>query len=704
MESPTPPTPRSMSDDELNAEVARLQSQPDGLMAAMALIESQNVLRQQDSFAYSQWQLQAQMQAASAPAVATEPEPSIPARIAPNPVVPEPEVVEPVASESSSPENIFQEPITTTPLAEVVPPVVNEPSVAAAPAAVSNQSVDDIVAALNRNYENSVTDQIEPKELDSTVEEVEAIETASAEPTVVEPEPVAIVAKSTGEFPAQNVQIAVEVDTEALEVSRTRTTAALSWSWLSLASTPLVFVLAAFLEESGASLSQSLVVIAALIVTTAVLAGVGAVAAKRGTSQIGVVSRAAFGVWGNVFPAGAMFLVKLLWSIALLVFGARILSPLISSQPWFAILSSQFVFPAEYTAMLITAVPLVIIASLVAGYGGLAMLRAQQVAASFSVVGLVAIAYFVFSSNSILDLQQGDLLSAPAFLDLALLSFALFGFTAFSQSGDFARKLPVETPGAKVFFLSFVSTLFVPLAASVMGVLWVFMAEETFGPLLTSQLIPTVAAVAPILVFVAFVVAVGLSVLQLLANSVYSLAGSLASLGAKLPGAVSVLLLAIVVLAGALVPSMLLATSALLVLLIELLVLASVVAASYTGIVLADALIRSRDYHEVSLARDYGFYGRFNVTNSIGFVLATALGFGYLNGAGMLTSWAGYLGDLTPAIFDVAGSNIGMAMAFGLAVLFPVLFGIPRIKSQEVKLMELDERREELKEYLDSAN
>jgi NCS1 family nucleobase:cation symporter-1 len=310
----------------------------------------------------------------------------------------------------------------------------------------------------------------------------------------------------------------------------------------------------------------------------------------------------------------------------------------------------------------------------------------------------------VFSANSILDLEQGELLAAPALLDLAILSFVLFGFTVFSQSGDFARKLPVETPGAKVFFLSFVSTLFMPLAAGVMGVLWIFMAEEGFGLLLTNQLIATVASATPIFVFVSFVVAVGLSVLQLLANSVYSLAGALASVGAKLPGAVSVLLLAVLVLAGALVSSMLLATSTVLGILIELLVIVSVLAASYTGIVLADALIRSRDYHEVSLTRDYGFYGRFNVANIFGFILSTALGFGYVNGTGLLSSWSGYLGDLTPAIFEVAGSNIGIAMAFGLAILFPVLFGIPRIKSQEVKLVELDERREELKEYLDTAN
>ena len=680
MESPTPPTPRSMSDDELNAEVMRLQSQPDGLMAAMALIEAQNLLRQQDSFAYSQWQLQAQMQAASAPPIVSEPEPQAPAQ-----VVPETITAEPV--------------ITPAEAVAIVPPAVNPPVVSPLAPAPSETAVDDIVAALNRNYENAETDQSVATEL------AEPVPVVQNNPVgFVEPEPIAslptVAIETSSEPELEEDQEAIEV----AEVSRTKTSAALSWSWISVASSPLVLVLAAFLKESGASLAQALVVIAGLIVTTAVLAGIGSVAAKRGSSSIGVVSRAAFGVWGNVFPATVMLLVKIVWSIALLVFGARILSPLISSQPWFAVISAQFVFPAEFTALMLTAIPMVLISSLVAGFGGIAMLRAQQVAGAFSLIGILGIGYFVFSANSILDLQQGQLLGAPALIDLAIFSFILFGFTVFSQSGDFARKLPVETPGAKVFFLSFVSTLFIPLLVGVMGVLWIFMAEESFGLLLTDQLIPTIAAAAPIWVFIGFVVAVGLSVLQLLANSIYSLAGALASVAAKIPGAISVLLLAIVLLAGTLGSSMLLATSSVLALLIELLILVSVVAASYTGIVVADALIRSRDYHEVSLTRDYGFYGRFNFANLIGFILASALGFGYLNGTGTLTFWAGYLGDYTPAIFDVAGSNIGIAMAFGFAILFPVLFGIPRIKNQETKLAELDERREELKEYLDTAN
>ena len=585
------------------------------------------------------------------------------------------------------------------------------PPVAPVPAVAKEASVDEIAAALNRNYVNAETNEnnFENEVFDPSSPPVPALGAASEQISfdqliAGEEESLADVPANPTETPVQTELAEDEVENQVISVTRTKTSAALSWSWISIASSPLVLVLAAFLKESGASLTQSLVVIAGLIVMTAVLAGIGSVAAKRGSSSIAVVSRAAFGVWGNVFPAIVMLLVKIVWSIALLIFGARILSPLISSQPWFSVIGAQFVFPAEFTALMLTMIPMVVISSLVAGFGGIAMLRSQQVAGAFSLIGIAGIGYFVFSANSILDLRQGELLGAPALIDLAIFSFMFFGFTVFSQSGDFARKLPVDTPGAKVFFLSFVSTLFIPLMVGVMGVLWIFMADEGFGLLLTDQLIPTVAATAPIWVFIGFVVAVGLSVLQLLASSIYSLAGALASVAAKIPGAISVLVLAIILLAGALVSSMLLETSSVLALLIELLVLVSVVAASYTGIVVADALIRSRDYHEVSLTRDYGFYGRFNFANLIGFILATAVGFGYLNGTGTLTFWAGYLGDFTPAIFEVAGSNIGIAMAFGLAVLFPVLFGIPRIKKQETKLVELDERREELKEYLDTAN
>jgi hypothetical protein len=271
-----------------------------------------------------------------------------------------------------------------------------------------------------------------------------------------------------------------------------------------------------------------------------------------------------------------------------------------------------------------------------------------------------------------------------------------------SFAGDFARKLPADTPGSKVFFLSFVSTLFLPLLTGVLGLLWLFMAGDTLGTSFTSEVLATVAASAPVWAFVIFVVAVGLSLLYLVIASLYSLSGNLFGI-ARMPGWLAALIGAVLVLTAVLVPSLLVAVSTLHESVLELVLLAAVVAAAWAGVFISDALIRTRGYHEVSLTREYGFYGRFNIANTFGFLLAVALGFGYLNGGPQLSSWSGYLGDFTPEIFEIAGSNIGIAMAFGLAALFPVIFGIPRIKKQERNLAELDQRRQELKEFLDAA-
>jgi hypothetical protein len=353
--------------------------------------------------------------------------------------------------------------------------------------------------------------------------------------------------------------------------------------------------------------------------------------------------------------------------------------------------------------MIFVVSPLLLAAGLIAGFGGITLLRATQLSAVVSFLGIAAIAFFVFSSYSIEDLNQGELVAPVSLIDLGMLIFAIFGFAVFSQSGDFARKLDPETPGAKVFFLTFVSSFFVPALVGVLGLSWLNMAKDPIASVFTEQTLATVASTAPLWVFVLFAVALGISVLQLISHSLYSLSGSLTALGSSLRAGWGVLILGILVLGTVLGSSYLIPVSILLDWTFELVLLAGVIAASWSGIFLADALSRSRGYHEVSLTREYGFYGRVNVANSIGFVLAVALGFGYLNGVGQLSFWAGYLGDLTPQIYEVAGSYIGVAMAFGLAFLVPVLFGIPKIKKQEQNLLELDQRRQELKEFLDAA-
>jgi purine-cytosine permease-like protein len=714
MFQPNPPTPKAMPDAELNAKIAQLQLQPDGLVAAMALIEEQSRIRQEDALEYSKWELAAQMQAATSPAVETQQlqDPAFPAPAVTSPVAPAAEVssqptVDIFASLSSEP----VPPVAPAPTAPVVeqpviqPPVAQQPvSPVEYPAAPAVENLDDIVAALNASYAAVATEpeQKSPEVITPVVDAPK--QEVSSSLTEQIPEPVeSPVVVSTSDFEPAERSLLEESEKDEEPFGKTGTSAAFSFSWLAVAGTPLALVLAAVLAEAGASLAQSFIVLAGVLFLTSVFASVGSMSAARASSSLTVVSRAAFGVWGNSLPATLMFFVKLFWAAALVYFATRVISPLIFNQPWFAGVAQSLIFPAEFTASLFVIGPILIISAVAAAIGGIVMLRLQQLTAILSVVAVGVFGYFVASTYSLLDLARGEAMPMISLVDLGILLLAVFGFAVISISGDFARKLPQSTPGAKVFFLTFISTFFLPLIAGVLGLMWLFMAGDTLGSSFLTEVLATAAGSAPLWVFMIFVVALGVSIVQLISASLYSLSGSLIGL-VRTPGWISQLVIVVFLLATVLVPSYLVAVTVLQESILELALLAGVVAAAWIGIVVSDALARTRGYHEVSLTREYGFYGRVNVSNSIGFVLAVALGYGYLDGGPQLSVWTGYLGNLTPEIFELAGSNIGIAMAFGLAVLFPVILGIPRIRKQEHNLSELDQRREELKEFLDAAS
>jgi purine-cytosine permease-like protein len=726
MFQPNPPTPKAMSDAELNAKIAELQLQPDGLVAAMAFIEEQSRLRQEDALEYSKWELASQMHAATPPQVDSSElqDPAFPPREVsskPEPVVPQ--VYEPIAEPAPTAvaDQVPAEPAIdifanlpvepAPPVVEVsTPPVIDPPFIeqpvvpVEAAAAPSVENLDDIVAALNASYAVAATEP-ETSRPETSRPKANAQEESSAPEVSWEmPQPIdsPVTVSSAEVEPAdQNWTEETDKDEEASET--TGTPLAFSFSWLAVAGTPLALVLAALLKEAGASLAQSFILLAGTLFLTSVLASVGSMSSARASSSLTVVSRAAFGVWGNSLPAGLILVVKLFWSAALIYFATRIISPLVFNQPWFANVSGSLVFPEEFTAAIFVIGPIIIVSAIAAGIGGVVMLRLQQLTAIVSAVAIAVFVYFVASTYSLEDLEPGQSITQTSLLDLSLLLIAIFGFALFSISGDFARKLPPSTPGAKVFFLTFVTTFFLPLIAGVLGLMWLFMAGDTLGSSFLNEVLATIAGSAPIWVFVLFVVALGVSIVQLISASLYSLSGSIIGL-IKLPGWMSQLVIVVAGLSAVLVPSYLVGVSVLQEVITELFVLAGVISAAWIGILVSDALARTRGYHEVSLTREYGFYGRVNAANSIGFVLAVAVGFGYLNGGPQLSSWSGYLGNLTPEIFELAGSNIGIAIAFGIAVLFPVVFGIPRIKKQERNLSELDQRREELKEFLDSAS
>jgi hypothetical protein len=179
MFQPNPPAPKAIPDDQLNAKIAELQLQPDGLVAAMALIEEQSRLRQEDALEFSKWQLQAQMHAATAPAP-TEPE------IFQDPVVFAPPVVPLIAAES-------------IPLPTPMPSVVSAPEVESVSSnsntTASPERIEDVVAALNASYAEMATEPENPQtpiaQSSSAPEVAQEQSIFTEQEQIVEPEPVA---------------------------------------------------------------------------------------------------------------------------------------------------------------------------------------------------------------------------------------------------------------------------------------------------------------------------------------------------------------------------------------------------------------------------------------------------------------------------------------------------------------------------------
>jgi hypothetical protein len=108
--------------------------------------------------------------------------------------------------------------------------------------------------------------------------------------------------------------------------------------------------------------------------------------------------------------------------------------------------------------------------------------------------------------------------------------------------------------------------------------------------------------------------------------------------------------------------------------------------------------LRRIAYHEVSLNRAYGFYKSTNVVNLLAWLLAVILGFGFLVLSTPGFEFFGYLAGQFDAKTAFQDSNLGLLIAFGIGLIAPVAFGIPRIKRQESEVLAIEARRDDLKD------
>ena len=196
--------------------------------------------------------------------------------------------------------------------------------------------------------------------------------------------------------------------------------------------------------------------------------------------------------------------------------------------------------------------------------------------------------------------------------------------------------------------------------------------------------IDTLAAMLPSWYPIPLIAATGLSLLSGVIITIYSGAFAFQSMGIRTSRPVSVVIVGALLAIVAVVIALAL-PGGVGVLFRDAATTLAVPTAAWAGIFAAEMMIRNRRFESDSLVSRGGAYADWRPVNVIGFVIITALGFGFTTATASWLGWQGYLFGLLGVPLDsaLAATDAGVLVALLLGILLPIVAGIPAIRRQE---------------------
>jgi purine-cytosine permease-like protein len=469
------------------------------------------------------------------------------------------------------------------------------------------------------------------------------------------------------------------------------------WSSLSVGLLPLLFGF--FTSTLELTLLDKLLSLFVGLSVSALIIAVAAVGGKRSGLPTLFLSRAAFGVRANYVPAIALVLVKIGFGTALVLAGLSLFDRNVLGVPSFA---EPALADAPISWLLVGVAALIAVSALLAFFGGKVLYFAQLGIAS---VAAIAAILFVATTASQVSLSAEDLTFSSnwvAVVSLAVLVAVFFGGFWITSVAEFTRKVSMAQSGKMLGLFIALSAGVIPLLVAGYSLLVSSSLSLQASAIAIENPLGAMLTLVPDWMASVLLVSGALSLIIWGAAWMYSTSVSLSAISIRIRPAVSQPVLFVLVLAGAFAVSTL-SSAPFAEILDATIALSGVIVFAWAGVFVADISLRKIAYHEVSLTRDYGFYKAANFTNLSAFVLAVAVGLGFVSSTILGLDWLGYLARLVGAE-AWADANIGFAIALGLSVLFPILFGRKRIRGQESEVLAIEARKNDLENVeLDEA-
>ncbi len=448
----------------------------------------------------------------------------------------------------------------------------------------------------------------------------------------------------------------------------------LFWPWFAANVSVLGLSYGAFVLGFGISFWQAVIVGLIGIVVSFLLCGFIAVAGKRGSAPTMVLGRAAFGVRGNKLPSVISWLLTVGWETVLIILAT------LATATVFTRLGVGGGTGTEIIALVVVAA-----LTVVGGVMGFDLIMRMQSVITV-ITGVLTVVFIALVADKIHWHTVSAIPGGSAQKLIGALVFVMTGFGLgwVNVAADYSRYLPRRSSGRGVIGWTTFGSSVAPIVLIIFGLLLAGSSAK-LSAAIGANPIGALTTLLPTWFLVPFAI---VAVLGLVGGSVldiYSSGLALLTLGLRVPRYFAALIDGTVMIGGTIY--VVFFASNFVGQFEGFLITLGVPIAAWCGVMLADIMLRRRDYAEPDLFSPAGRYGDVRWL-PVGVVLvSTAIGWGLVtNTLASWLTWQGYL--LGP--FGLGGktgawafANLGVLVALAIGFVVTVIFSPSVVRAQE---------------------
>lgn len=449
----------------------------------------------------------------------------------------------------------------------------------------------------------------------------------------------------------------------------------LFWPWFGANVSVLGLSYGAYALGFGISFWQAVFAGLAGILFSFLLVGLISLAGKRGSAPTMLLSRAAFGVRGNRFPAAISWLLTVGWETVLTILATLATATVFEELGWGG---------GDLTKAVALAVICVLV--VLAGVIGFDMIMRLESAITV-VTAALTVVYIVLVMD---DIKWGTVEALPSgswqqVLGATTLMMTGFGLGWVNLAADYSRYLPKEVSNRSVVGWTTFGGALAPVILLMFGLLLAGSSADLSAEI-GSNPIGALAHALPHWFLVPFALVAVLGLVGGAVLDIYSSGLALIATGIRVRRHIAALIDGVVMLLGTIYVVFM--GQNFLAQFMGFLITLGVPIAAWCGVMLADVLIRRADLVEEELFMPGGRYGNVQWM-PIGIIaVCTALGWGLVtNMQATWLTWQGYLLGplgLGGKTGDWQWANLGVLLSLVLSFVAYYLLARRRVRRQEV--------------------